>query len=48
MGPEKAGDICQAQMAHLENGCASVYKESDRVNREGLDIYVHCISAGTT
>lgn len=41
MGPEKAGDICQTQMAHLENDCVSVYKESDRVNREGLDIYVH-------
>lgn len=51
MGPEKAGDICQTQMAHLENDCASVYKESDRVNREGLDIYVHwklLISAVTT
>lgn len=49
--PEKAGDICQTQMAHLENDCASVNKESDRVNREGLDIYVHwklLISAITT
>lgn len=51
MGPEKASDICQTQMAHLESDCASVYRQSGRINREGVDIYV-CwkllISAMTT
>lgn len=51
MGPEKASDICQTQMAHLESACVSVYRESGRINREGVDIYV-CwkllISAMTT
>lgn len=51
MGPEKASDICQTQMAHLESGCVSVYRQSGRINREGVDIYV-CwkllISAMTT
>lgn len=51
IGPEKASDICQTQMAHLESDCASVYRESGRINREGVDIYV-CwkllISAMTT
>lgn len=51
MGPEKASDICQTQMAHLESDCVSVYRESGRINREGVDIYV-CwkllISAMTT
>lgn len=40
MGPEKASDICQTQMAHLESDCVSVYRESGRINREGVDIYV--------
>lgn len=51
MGPEKASDICQTQMAHLESNCASVYRESGRINREGVDIYVFWklfISAMTT
>lgn len=40
MGPEKASDICQTQMADLESGCVSVYRQSGRINREGVDIYV--------
>lgn len=41
MGPEKGTDICQTQMAHLENDRMPFYKESHRANRAGLDIYVH-------
>lgn len=51
MGPEKASDICQTQMAHLESDCVSVYRESVRIYREGVDIYVSWkmfISAMTT
>lgn len=51
MGPEKASDICQSQMVHLESDCVSVYRESGRINREEVDICV-CgkmfISAMTT
>lgn len=51
MGPEKARDICQTQLAHLENDCAAVWEESDRVKREGPGISARwkpLISAVTT